>query len=151
MADSTLVTLMPTTFRADLEVLVSRWTGQPPPPQLRPVYVELTNVALHYGARYWLQDIRHRAFNDPETTSWLLSTYFLDMARQLGGRLHVAYLANPTLLDAIINTSDFVPADAYHGSPFTIAFFNAEGAAYEWLAQERRQDQARQVSRGGAA
>ena len=70
------------------------------------------------------------------------------MARQLGGRLHVAYLANPKLLDAIVNTLDFVPADAYHGSPFTIAFFNAEGAAYEWLAQEHRLEQAARLIRG---
>ena len=148
MADSTLLTLMPTTFRAELQVLVSRWPGQPPPPQLRPIYTELTAVALHYQARYWLQDIRHRAFNDPETTRWLLETYFLDMARRLRGRLRVAYLASPVLLEVIVNGPGFVPADSYHGSPFTIAFFDSEGAAIDWLAQERRQEQAAQLSRG---
>lgn len=140
MLSSRLEELMPTTFREDLGVLVSRWTRQPPASELRAVYAELTDVALHYQARYWLQDIRHRDYNHPETTRWLLSTYFLEMARQLGGRLHIAYLAGPVLLDSIVNSPNFVPADAYHGSPFTIAFFNAEGTAYDWLAQQRRSD-----------
>ena len=139
---------MPTTFRTDLQVLVSRWTGQPPPAYLRGVYLELSDIALRYQARYWLQDIRHRSFNDPDTTRWLLETYFLDMAHQLRGRLHVAYLANPALLDAIVSGPNFVPADAYHGRPFTTAFFNSEGAAYDWLAQERRLEQAAQLTRG---
>lgn len=122
--------LMPTAYRADLSILVSRWTHHPLPVQLRPVYDEL-------GARYWLQDIRHRVFNDPETTRWLLDIYFPMMAQQLGGRLHVAYLASPALLDAITRSPGFLPAEAYYGQPFVISFFNAEGEAYAWLTQER--------------
>ncbi len=135
-----LADLMPTTFRPDLGILVSRWTQQPPPAQLRPVYDELTELALRYKARYWLQDIRHRAYNDPEITRWLLDTYFLDMAARLGGRLHVAYLASPVLLDAIQAAPNFLPVEAYQHKPFTVNFFNAEGTAYDWLTQERRTD-----------
>ena len=142
MSSPRLADLMPTTFRPDLGILVSRWTQQPPPAQLRPVYDELTELALHHQARYWLQDIRHRAYNDPEITRWLLDTYFLDMATRLGGRLHVAYLASPVLLDAIRSSPGFVPIEAYQHQPFAVNFFNAEGTAYDWLMQERRAEAA---------
>lgn len=135
-----LADLMPTTYRPDLGILVSRWTQQPPPAQLRPIYDELTALALEHKARFWLQDIRHRASNDPEITRWLLDTYFLEMAGRLGGRLHIAYLASPVLLDAIRAAPDFVSVGAYQYKPFAINFFNAEGAAYDWLTQERRAD-----------
>lgn len=140
MSPTCLDDLMPTTFRPDLGILVSRWTQQPPPAQLRPVYDELAMLALQYQARYWLQDIRHRAYNDPETTRWLLETYFFGMATRLGGRLHVAYLASPALLDTIRSSPAFVATEAYQHQSFTINFFNAEGSAYDWLMQERRAD-----------
>lgn len=138
MAASHLNDLMPTTFRSDLGVLVSRWTQQPSSAQLlRPIYDELATIALRHQAHYWLQDIRHRDLNDPEITRWLLATYFPDLAARLGQRLCVAYLANPALLGAITSAPSFVRPDAYRGSPFTIAFFSAEGDAYAWLTQEK--------------
>ena len=133
-----LADLMPTTYRPELDVLVSRWTQQPPPEQLRPVYAELAEVALQHGARYWLQDIRHRAFNDPEVTQWLLNTYFLDMAHRLRGRLHVAYLASPALHEAIRQAPGFAAVGTYEHQPFVVHFFNEEGAAFTWLTQEQR-------------
>lgn len=137
MSVSSLADLMPTTYRPDLGILVSRWTHQPAPEQLRPVYDELTQVAMRYEARYWLQDIRHRTFNDQETTRWLLQTYFPAMAGRLGGRLHVAYLASPGLLATITSSPGFIPADAYRENSFVVNFFQAEGDAHAWLAQER--------------
>lgn len=140
MPASHLADLMPTTYRPDLDILVSRWTQQPPPAQLRPVYDELAILAQQQQARYWLQDIRHRAFNDPEITRWLLEFFFADMAARLKGRLHVAYLASPALLTAIQQAPGFAPTETYHGQPFIVAFFNAEGAAFDWLAQEQRRE-----------
>lgn len=131
---------MPTTFRPDLGVLVSRWSQQPPPAQLRPVYDELANVATEYRARYWLQDIRHRAYNDPATTRWLFDIYFQRMAAQLQGRLHVAYLANPALLHSILTSPSYLPAESYDNRPFVVSFFNSEGDAYDWLAQQRAKE-----------
>jgi hypothetical protein len=134
---TSLSDLMPTAYRPDLGILVSRWTHQPPPAQLRPVYAELSQVAVDYHARYWLQDIRHRTFNDPEITRWLLTTYFPEIAGRLGGRLHIAYLASPALLASITHSPDFIPASAYENRPFVIDFFSSEGTACSWLSQQR--------------
>lgn len=131
---------MPTTYRSDLGILVSRWTRQPLTVELRPVYDELADVALHHRARYWLQDIRHRVFNDPDITRWLLDFFFADMARRLKGRLHVAYLASPTLLEAIRQAPAFAPPETYDNQPFIIAFFNSEGEAHAWLTQQGSQE-----------
>ena len=119
--------------RADLDVLVGRWGHQPHPRELPAVYQQMTDLALHENARFWLQDIRRRTLNDPETTRWLFSTYFPTMARRLGGRLYVAYLVGPALHESIISQADFVPAEAYDDKPFAISFFGDEGAAIRWL------------------
>lgn len=119
--------------RADLDVLVGRWGYQPHPRELPAVYQQMTDVALQKKARFWLQDIRRRTLNDPATTLWLFDKYFPDMARQLGGRLYVAYLVGPTLHEAIINRPEYVSAEAYDNKPFAISFFGDEGAAIRWL------------------
>ncbi|GAA3971903.1 hypothetical protein [Hymenobacter antarcticus] len=121
------------THRADLDILVSRWAYQPHPRELPAVYQQMTDVALHEKSRFWLQDIRRRTLNDPETTNWLLTTYFPTMARRLDGRLFVAYLVGPTLHNSIINQPDYVSAEAYDDKPFAISFFGDEGAAIRWL------------------
>lgn len=143
MLSSQLTDLMPTTFRPDLGMLVSRWTRQPlSAAPLQPIYEDLATIAEQHQARYWLQDVRHREFNDPDITRWLLTTYFPAVAERLGGRLHVAYLANPALLQAIITSPGFARPEAYHVSPYVVAFFSAEGEAFGWLTQERMRDAA---------
>lgn len=64
------------------------------------------------------------------------------MAGQLGGRLHVAYLANPALLQAITSSPGFALPAAYRDSPYVVAFFSAEGEAFAWLTQARAQNAA---------
>lgn len=132
---------MPTLYRADLDILVSRWTMQPPVERLPPVYDFLAEQALAAGCRFWLQDIRRRDFNDPATTRWLLSEYFPQMAERLGGRLHVAYLATPSLRQQIVEAVGFRPSSAYVAQPFVLDFTSDEGEAMAWLQQERRQEQ----------
>ncbi|MBF9236220.1 hypothetical protein I2I05_02315 [Hymenobacter sp. BT683] len=119
--------------RADLDILVGRWGYQPDPRELPAVYQQMTDVALQAKARFWLQDIRRRTLNDPNTTLWLLDKYFPDMARQLGGRLYLAYLVGPALQEAIINRPGYISAEAYDDKPYAISFFGDEGAAIRWL------------------
>ena len=120
-------------YRVDLDVLVSRWADQPDPRELPAVYQQMTDVALQEKARFWLQDIRRRTLNDPATTQWLLSKYFPDMARRLGGRLFVAYLVGPTLHESIVKQPEYVSAEAYDDKSYAISFFGDEGAAIRWL------------------
>lgn len=123
--------------RPDLGILVGRWGYQPAPHELPAVYQQVQDTALQGRSRFWLQDIRRRTLNDPETTLWLLDTFFPDMARRLGGRLFVAYLVGPTLHQAIINQPGFVSAEAYDSKPFVVSFFGDEGAAVQWLQSQQ--------------
>ncbi|UYZ62319.1 nucleoside/nucleotide kinase family protein [Hymenobacter weizhouensis] len=126
------------TYRPDLDILVGRWTRQPEVSMLPAIYDHLTQTALNCGAHFWLQDIRRRTFNDPTTTDWLLTTYFPEVSRRLGGRLHVAYLVGPGLMHHLLSGPWFLPPEAYHDKPFNVAFFGDEGEAVAWLHRQRQ-------------
>ena len=125
--------LLQLAHRPDLGILVGRWGYQPEPHELPAVYQQVEAVALENNSRFWLQDIRRRSLNDPDTTRWLLTVFFPDMARRLGDRLFVAYLVGPVLHQAIVKQPNYVSAEAYDGKPFAVSFFGDEGAAIEWL------------------
>ncbi len=123
--------------RPDLGILVGRWAYQPEPHELPPIYQQVKKVALEHQSRFWLQDIRRRSVNDPQTTTWLLNEFFPDMARRLGGRLCVAYLVGPTLHEAIVSQPNYVSAEAYDNRPFAVSFFGDEGSAIRWLQAQQ--------------
>lgn len=133
MSDDRSPLLLQLTYRPDLDVLVGRWGHQPAPHELPAVYQQVQALALEHGCRCWLQDIRRRTLNDPDTTGWLLREFFPDMARRLGGRLYVAYLVGPTLHNAIVSQPGYIPAEANNNGPFVLSFFGDEGAAMQWL------------------
>ncbi|UOQ97773.1 hypothetical protein MUN81_21420 [Hymenobacter sp. 5317J-9] len=133
MTTDTPTPLIEFLYRDDLDILVGRWGYQPHPRELPAVYQQMTDEALRRNARFWLQDIRRRTLNDPETTLWLLNIFFPDMARRLGGRLYIAYLVGPALHESIVKQPGYVPAEAYDDKPFATSFFGDEGAAIRWL------------------
>lgn len=135
MASEFSTDLLQISHRPDLDLLVGRWSYQPEPTELPATYAQLSRAALACNSRRWLQDIRRRTLNDAQTTSWLLGTYFPGMARQLGGRLHVAYLTSPSLMQVILSSPGFLAPDAYANQPFGVAFFTDEGEAMNWLRQ----------------
>ncbi|MBO2010271.1 hypothetical protein [Hymenobacter negativus] len=119
--------------RPDLDIMVGRWGYQPAPDELPAVYQQVEKEALRSRCRFWLQDIRRRTLNDPQTTRWLLNVFFPDMAQRLGGRLFIAYLVGPALHESIVKQPGYVPAEAYNDKPFATSFFGDEGAAIRWL------------------
>ena len=133
MSDDHSSPLLQLAYRSDLNILVGRWGYQPEPQELLPVYKEVQELATAHACRFWLQDIRRRTFNDPDTTRWLLHDFFPGMAHRLGGRLYVAYLVGPALHEAIVSQPGFVSAESYDGQPFVVSFFGDEGAAMQWL------------------
>lgn len=137
MSSFTIADTLELNHRPDLDILVGRWTQQPAADLLPLLYQQLAETAVEHGALYWLQDIRRRQFNDPATTTWLLTTYFPATARRLGGRLHIAYLASPTLLNHILTSPGYLPPAAYAAEPFSVAFFSDEGPAIQWLSHQR--------------
>ncbi len=132
-ADYALPELLSLTYRADLAVLIGRWGYQAEEAELPAEYARLEAAALAHGARRWLQDIRRRSLNYPDTSRWLLAEFFPNIARRLGGQLRVAYLVSPALQAHIYAEPTFVPLEAYAGRPFAVGFFGDEGAATEWL------------------
>ena len=133
LPDSSLPELLHLTYRPDLEILIGRWGYQADEAALPAEYARLEAAALTHGARRWLQDIRRRSLNYPDTSRWLLNEFFPRVARQLGGQLGVAYLVSPALEAHIMAEPGFVPLHAYAGRPFAVGFFGDEGAATEWL------------------
>jgi hypothetical protein len=127
--------------RADLGVFLGRWSYQPTLEELPAAYEAITTAALAGNCRFWLQDIRRRTLNDPHTTDWLLTEYFPDMARRLGGRLYIAYLVSPALHQHILTYPGYLPASGYDGQPFVVAFFGDDGAAVQWLQAEQAREQ----------
>ena len=132
-ADTALPELLNLSYRADLAVLIGRWGYQAEEAELPAQYARLEAAALAHGARRWLQDIRRRSLNYPDTSRWLLHEFFPDMARRLGEQLRIAYLVSPALQVHIYAEPTFVPLEAYVGRPFAVGFFGDEGAAIEWL------------------
>jgi hypothetical protein len=129
--------LLQLTPRPDLGILVGRWGFQPGPAQLPAAYEELAQAGLREKCCFWLQDIRRRTLNDPQTTQWLLTEFFPDMAAQLGARLYVAYLVGPDLHQQIVTGPAFAPIDSYAGQPFVVGFFGDEGEAISWLTAQQ--------------
>ena len=125
------------THRPDLGVLVGRWGYQPALTELPALYQQLQSTALQHGCRFWLQDIRRRTSNDPQTTDWLLSTYFPDVARHLGGRLYVAYLVGPALQQSILKRPGFTPTPTDDDKSFRTTLFGDEGEAMQWLVSQQ--------------
>ncbi|WP_019948196.1 hypothetical protein [Hymenobacter aerophilus] len=134
MPSATPAELLQLAYRADLDLLVGRWTHEPDTSLLPAAYQHLTREALASNCRYWLQDIRRRVVNDPPTTRWLLADYFPDMARRLGG-LRVAYLTSPALLAHVMADPGFKPLEYYADKPYQVHFFGDEGAAVSWLKE----------------
>ena len=133
LPDSPLPELLSLTYRADLEILIGRWGYQAAEAALPAEYARLEAAALAHDAHRWLQDIRRRSLNYPDTSRWLLDEFFPAMARRLGGPLRVAYLVSPALQAHIYAEPTFVPLDAYVGQPYAVGFFGDEGAAIAWL------------------
>ncbi|UOQ54005.1 hypothetical protein [Hymenobacter cellulosivorans] len=135
--------LLTLAHRPDLNIFVGRWGYQPEVEQLPAVYEELRRQGLEAGCRYWLQDIRRRSFNDPAITQWLLTDFFPAIGHQLGGQLCVAYLASPTLKEAIMAGPSFRKPEFYDQQPFVVAFFGDEGEAINWLHERQRREAVR--------
>ena len=129
--------LLQLTYRPDLNVLVGRWAYQPAPHELPLTYQRVQDLALDEHCRFWLQDIRRRTLNDPQTTQWLLRDFFPEMALRLGGRLFVAYLVGPALYENIVSQPGYISADTHDQRPFVTAFFGDEGAAMQWLQSQQ--------------
>ncbi len=129
--------LLQTAYRPDLGIFVGRWGYQPPAELLPLAYEQLTADSSSSGCRFWLQDIRRRTLNDPNITRWLLTEYFPQRARELGGRLYVAYLTSPALMNTIMQGPSFLPPSAYINEPFVVAFFSEEGQSIQWLREQQ--------------
>ncbi len=125
-------------YQPDFRVLVGRW--------LRPVaeaealrdYADLLAAAQHFGAHYWLLDIRRRGRSAPATLAWLLATYYDQAVRELGAPVRLVYFMAPGLRqefqqDGLVPE----PTDYAHHEPFRMNQCITEAEAMRWLLAEQ--------------
>lgn len=120
-------------YRADLRVLLGRWTRPIALEESRQGYARMLEAARKYEARFWLLDIRRRPHVDNANVEWLLTSYYPQLPAALGGTVYLAYLLAPELRRELTD-GGLVPSDEeYQGRPFQMGKFIVEQEATAWL------------------
>lgn len=125
-------------FHDDLQVLVGRWRRPVTEAEARQDYADLLAAAQHFGARYWLFDIRRRGRSAAATLAWLLTNYYTQAVRVLGAPVRLVYFMAPGLRQEF-QTDGVVPEPAAYAAeqPFRMNQCITEAEALAWLASQR--------------
>jgi hypothetical protein len=126
-------------FHDDSEVLVGRWRRPVTEAEAQQDYADLLGAAQHFGARYWLFDIRRRGRSAPATLAWLLADYYTQAVRVLGAPVRLVYFMAPGLRQEF-QTDGVVPEPATYTAelPFRMNQCITEAEALAWLASEQQ-------------
>ena len=126
-------------FHDDLQVLVGRWQRPVTEAEARQDYADLLAAAQHFGARYWLFDIRRRGRSAPATLDWLLTDYYTQAVRVLGAPVRLVYFMAPGLRQEF-QTDGVVPEPTTYASTqaFRMNQCITEAEALAWLAAEQQ-------------
>jgi hypothetical protein len=111
---------------------------QPTQQEIRDGYNALLAAARAQACRFWLVDTRRRERASQESTQWMIEVFFPQVAAQVHGRVHVAYLFMPNHLRDVENDASVPPLTYFDGRPYHIARFTEEHAAMNWLSECRR-------------
>jgi hypothetical protein len=129
-------------YQADFKTLVGRWLQPVTEAEARRDYADLLAAAQHFGAHYWLFDIRRRGRSAPAILQWLLDSYYAQVVRELGPPVRLVYFMAPGLrqefqLDGLVPE---LAAYAPH-EPFRMNQCITEAEAVGWLLAEQQQQQ----------
>ncbi|MGI4738935.1 MAG: hypothetical protein ACRYG7_27505 [Janthinobacterium lividum] len=125
-------------YQTDFGVLVGRWLRPVTEEEARRDYADLLAAAQHFGAHYWLFDIRRRGRSAPVILAWLLDAYYDQAVRELGAPLRLVYFMAPGLRQEF-QLDGRVPelvAYAPH-EPFRMNQCITEAEAMSWLLAEQ--------------
>ncbi|HEX8425869.1 hypothetical protein [Hymenobacter sp.] len=121
-------------YRPDLMVLVGRWMRQTTPQEMRHGYALLLNGGEAQNCCYWLMDARRRdQAASEQDVSWMMETFFPQVAARLGQPVFIAYLFAPTHLIDIETNPAIPPLTYFDNRPYRIGRFIEERTALEWL------------------
>ncbi|TGE29681.1 hypothetical protein [Hymenobacter metallicola] len=124
-------------YRPDLHLLVGRWPGDAPVPQLQADYEAILQEAERYSVARWLLDVRRRDQLSPELGQWANYTFYpLASTRLAPQLLRIAVLCSPARLAVYDSDAQQRAYLAYGLSAertYRLRLFGSEGTAMEWL------------------
>ncbi|MCB2408353.1 hypothetical protein [Hymenobacter lucidus] len=124
-------------YRPDLHLLVGRWLGDAPVPQLQADYEALLTAAQEHSAGRWLLDVRRRDQLHPTLGQWTTTTFYpAATAALVPERLRIGVLCSPARLavyDADAQQKEYLQFGLAAERPYQLRLFGQEGQAMEWL------------------
>ncbi|UOQ55317.1 hypothetical protein [Hymenobacter cellulosivorans] len=124
-------------YRPDLHLLIVRWPGDAPVPQLQADFEAVLQEAEQHGVARWLLDVRRRDQLNPELGQWTNYTFYpLASTRLAPLPLRIAVLCSPTRLtiyDSDAQQREYLTYGLSAERPYQLRLFGDEGAAMQWL------------------
>ncbi|UOR04609.1 hypothetical protein MUN82_16875 [Hymenobacter aerilatus] len=121
------------TYRADLNLLVSRWMRHPSVAEMQHGYNLMLNAAATHGCVRWLIDARRRDHANQSGIPWMIEVFYPQLASRLEGRVFLAFLLAPMHLQALESDTSLLPLSYFDTLPYQIGRFLEERAAMTWL------------------
>ena len=125
------------TYRPDLHVLVARWPGDAPVPQLQADFEAILREAEQQQADRWLLDVRRRDQLNPEFGHWANYAFYPMASARLAPRaLRIAVLCSPVrlaLYAADTRQQEYLSYGLATERPYQLRLFGDEGYAMKWL------------------
>jgi hypothetical protein len=128
--DSSFVTIA---YRADVNMLVTRWLCKVGMEQICAGYTAALETAVQHRCARWLVDTRRRAGTDLDGAEWMFSTFFPAVQLRLLCPVYMAFLVAPPLMRNDLPNALLPIAEDFgdvHGQRFT-----DECQAVKWLLQ----------------
>ncbi len=126
-------------YQDDSGVLIGRWLRPVSEAEARQDYADLLGAAQHFGAHYWLFDIRRRGRSAPGTLDWLLTDYYTQAVRVLGAPLRLVYFMAPGLRQEFQADGVVPEPTTYEANlPFRMNQSITEAEALAWLQAEQQ-------------
>jgi hypothetical protein len=126
-------------YQPDLRILVGRWLRIVTEQEALQGYHDLLLAAKQHDAHYWLLDIRRRHRSAPATLSWLLTSYYAQLVRELGAPVRMVYFMAPGLRQEFQDDNTVPePATYTHDQPFRMNQCITESESVAWLQSEQR-------------
>jgi hypothetical protein len=125
-------------YEAENNLLVCRWRPDAPSAELSPVFEQLLLAAkAASNCRFWLFDMRERAWHPPGFNSWFETLVSQPVVQVLGKPVFLACVANEQNRADIESVAMEVRLRAQAVHEFYPYFFDNEEAARDWLTHQQ--------------
>jgi hypothetical protein len=122
-------------YEAKPHLLVGRWLHESEDGDLYPAYRRLLAAAKAHGnCRFWLLDMRQRAWHSDAFAEWFSGLLANQVVREVGAPVFVAYVADETHRADIESVTTEAMLRQTAQIEFYPYFFSDEASARDWLA-----------------